>query len=74
MPESQTQIPSVYAARSALGVAARRRDAEAIRAARQELAAANIAAAIKRVASEAPPLTEDQRRRLASILTEDGDR
>jgi hypothetical protein len=36
--------------------------------AKRNLAAANLEACIKRVVAEAPPLTEDQRSRLALLL------
>ena len=57
------------AAASALGVAARTRDPEKITRARRDLAAANIESYISRVVAEAPPLTEDQRHRLAALLS-----
>lgn len=41
---------------------------EAIQAARADLAAANAEAAIRRVVDRFPPLTADQRARLAVIL------
>lgn len=59
----------VLAARSALGLASRRRDAEAIAEARQELASAKIAAYVNAALAEAPPLTDEQKDRLSSILT-----
>lgn len=59
--------PSIIA-RNALGVAARSKDPERIRVARQELAAAKLASYVARVVAEAPPLTEDQKHRIASLL------
>lgn len=58
----------VLAARSLLGLASRRRDAEAITDARRDLAAAKIAAYIEKVVAEAPPLTDAQRDRLSAII------
>lgn len=40
----------------------------AVQTARQELAAAKIAAYVKRVVAEAPPLTDEQRARLACLF------
>lgn len=50
----------VLKARAQAGVAARRGDAKGLIQARRDLAAANIAQYIKRVVSEAPPLTDEQ--------------
>ena len=58
----------VLAARSALGLASRRRDSEAIAQARRDLAAAKIAAYVERVVADAPPLTDEQRDRLSAII------
>lgn len=58
----------VLAARSLLGLASRRRDAEAITDARRDLAAAKIAAYVEKVVAEAPPLTDAQRDRLSAII------
>ena len=44
------------------------RDPKAIEAARQALATEKIAAYVERVLDEAPPLTDDQRTRLAELL------
>lgn len=59
----------VLAARSALGVASRRGDAEAATEARRDLAAAKIAAYIEKVVAEAPPLSDEQRDRLSAIIS-----
>lgn len=55
-------------ARAALGVASRRRDPEAMAAARQDLVAANLAAYIERTVAAAPPLPADKRAYLAGLL------
>lgn len=67
LPEQPT-IPTVMAARSRVGVAVRTRDANAEREARRDLAAANIAAHIRRIVDAAPPLSDAQRAELASLL------
>lgn len=61
-------IPTITQARSRLGVAARRRDDEAIRENRRDLAAAKVAQYIERTLEDAPPLTDDQRQTLARLL------
>ena len=61
-------MSTVLKARSALGVASRRGNPEEVRKARRNLAAANIEAYVARVVSEAPPLTDDQKHRIASLL------
>ena len=68
MSESATIIPRIVDARSRLGVAARRRDPEAIAEARRDLAAANIAAHIRKIVDDAPPLSAEQRAELAALL------
>jgi hypothetical protein len=54
--------------RSAVGVAHRRGDPEAIKSATRELAAAKLADFIARTVDAAPPLTPEQRDRLALLL------
>ncbi|WP_339619860.1 hypothetical protein [uncultured Salinibacterium sp.] len=58
----------VLIARSKLGVATRSGDINAVRSARRDLAAANLEQYIERVVSDAPPLTSDQRDRIAALL------
>lgn len=58
----------VLKARSALGVASRRGDTEGIEVARRDLAAEKITAYISRVVDAAPPLTPEQRDRIAALL------
>lgn len=53
---------------SRLAVATRTRDPEQIAEARREHVAAQIEAYIERVVAEAPPLTDAQRSRLATLL------
>lgn len=62
--------PKVAHARAMLGVEHRRRDAspEAIAEARRELAAAKLEDYITRTVDAAPPLTPEQRERLAALL------
>lgn len=47
-------------------------DAQGVAAARANLAAAKIEAFIEKSLVDAPPLTDDQRRRIASILARGG--
>lgn len=54
--------------RSRLGVAARKGDPSGIEQARREHAAAKIAAYVEKTVAEAPPLTDEQRDRLATLL------
>lgn len=63
----QDTIPSVNQARSRLGVAAHYRPDD-LEDARRSLAEANIADAIRKNVAKAPPLTDDQRARLALLL------
>lgn len=58
----------VLRAKSALGVATRRGDTEAIATARSELAAANLAAYVKKTVNAAPPLTPEQLARVSALL------
>jgi hypothetical protein len=55
-------------ARSRVAVAHRQKDPAAIRAARQEHAEAKIAAFIEKTLAKAPPLSGEQRTRLAELL------
>ena len=62
-------IPSPTQARSRLALDTRRKaPPEVIAQRRQELAEANIAAAIERALVNAPPLTDEQCDRLSAIL------
>lgn len=62
-------MPSkVLSARSQLGVATRRADPVAIDAARQALAAAKLEAYVAKVIAIAPPLSPEQRDRLALLF------
>lgn len=58
------------AARNRLGAALRNspNDSERIVDARRDLAEARIADAIERIVADAPPLTDNQRARLAAML------
>lgn len=58
----------ILAARSRVALAVRRRDPEAERDARRDLAAAKLEAYAARVVAEAPPLTEAQRDRITALL------
>ncbi len=59
----------VLSARSRLANAHQHLDAAAVAVAKRELIAANCEAAIKRALEAAPPLTAEQRARLAALLT-----
>lgn len=62
-------IPTPHQARSRLATASRLKESpEAIADRRRDLAEANIAAAIARALSTAPPLTDEQCARLAARL------
>lgn len=63
-------MSQALAARNRLGAIKRHRptDLAAIKAARQELAAAKIAEYIERTVNAAPPLSAEQRDRLALLL------
>lgn len=61
-------MSEVLKARSLLGNATRRGDDEATNEARRDLAAAKIAAYVEKVVADAPPLTDEQRDRLSSII------
>jgi len=60
--------PEVALRRSRLAIAHRRHDAVAVVDAQRDLAAANIAAFVERTVAAAPPLTAEQRDRLALLL------
>lgn len=68
-PDHPDANPSkVLSARSRVGLAARRRDPVAETAARQDLAAAKLEAYIAKIVAEAPPLSPEQRDRLAMLF------
>lgn len=58
----------LLSSKSALGVASRSGDPARIIDARREHAAVKIQTAIERVLAEAPPLTDEQRDRIAALL------
>lgn len=64
--------PKIAKSRSALGVAVRLGDQHAARCARQDLAAAKIEDFVQRTVAAAPPLTPEQRDRIASLLRAGG--
>jgi hypothetical protein len=69
-------VPSTkYGARNRLNALQRYRrpDDPAIADARRDLAAASLEEYISRIVAEAPPLTEDQRSRIAALLRSGGD-
>jgi hypothetical protein len=70
MPETVFKGSSLAKARSEVGVAHRRkpRDPEAIESARRNFAAEKIAAYVDKVLDAAPPLTDEQRTRIAALL------
>lgn len=47
-------------------------DAEGVASARANLAAAKIEAFVERTLADAPPLTDDQRRRISGVLARGG--
>ncbi|UOW00829.1 hypothetical protein [Agrococcus sp. SCSIO52902] len=61
-------VSNLQVTKSRLGVAARSGDPDRIRTARRDHAAAKIEIAIERVLAEAPPLTPEQRARIAALL------
>lgn len=65
-------MSQILKARSALGVAARRGDPEAEALARRDLAAAKIESYVAKVVAEAPPLSPEQRDRLAMLFRPSG--
>ena len=62
----------VLQARARKGVAARRGDAEGVRSASRDLTAAKLERHIREAVAAAPPLTNDQRARLAALLRPQG--
>lgn len=60
---------SVLAARGRLGYASKTRSPRAIEIASRDLAAAKIEQYVERVVSESPPLTPEQRDRIAGLLS-----
>lgn len=68
MPEMALKGSAYAKARSEIGVAARRNDPEAMETARRDFAAEKLAAIIEKILATAPPLTEEQRVRLAELL------
>lgn len=58
----------VLKARADLGVAHRAGDTASITTARRDLAAEKIAQYVERTVSSAPPLTDEQRDRIAALL------
>lgn len=67
-PLAASGILSTIDARSELGVASKKADPDRVARARQNLAAANIAAAIDRALATAPPLTDEMAEALAARL------
>lgn len=61
--------PTVARTRSAVGVAHRNGDPDLIIAARREHAAAKLADYIRRTVDASPPLSVEQRQKLALLLT-----
>jgi hypothetical protein len=68
MPETAFKGSRLAKARSDVGVAARRKDQAALEAARRDFATEKIANYVTRVLDAAPPLTDEQRTRLAELL------
>lgn len=60
--------PDVAGARSRLGVACKLGTPADVSEARRDLAAAKLADYIKRTVDQAPPLTDEQRERIAALL------
>lgn len=61
-------MPEVISSATRIARAVKARDPEAEAQARRELAEAKIADHIRRVVDAAPPLTDEQRTRLAELL------
>ncbi|MDO0974025.1 hypothetical protein [Mycolicibacterium frederiksbergense] len=61
-------MPEVISSATRIARAVKARDPEAEAQARRELAEAKIADYIRRVVDAAPPLTDEQRTRLAELL------
>ena len=71
-PVPRNVHPAVGAARSRVGaLAARGASPETLAQARADLAAANLQSAVERAAAAAPPLTAEQRVKLACLLLSD---
>ena len=68
MPETVFKGSRLAKARSQVGVAHRKQDREAIESARRDFAAEKIANYVTKVLDAAPPLTDEQRVRLAELL------
>jgi hypothetical protein len=69
MPETVYKGSALAKARSQVAVASRKpRDPEAIEAARRDFATQKIADYVTKVLDAAPPLTDEQRCRLAEVL------
>jgi hypothetical protein len=68
MPETAFKGSRRAKALSNVGVAAHRKDPQALAAARRELATEKIAHYVNEVLAAAPPLTEEQRSKLAELL------
>lgn len=64
--------PNVARTRARVAVATRRGDSNALTDARREHAESLLAAYITKVVAKAPPLTEEQRHRIAALLTAAG--
>jgi hypothetical protein len=69
MPETAFKGSALAKARSEVAVAHRKKDPQAIEAARRDFATEKLADYIQRVVAAAPPLTDEQRVRLAELLT-----
>lgn len=65
---SSDRKKEIFKARSRVGVSSRRKNPEELDCARRDLACANIAAAVEKHLAAAPPLTDDQRSRLAGLF------
>jgi hypothetical protein len=68
MPETVFKGSRLAKARSQVGVAHRKQDVEAIEAARRDFATEKIANYVTKVLAAAPPLSDEQRTRLAELL------
>jgi|GEM_PF-3244250 len=70
MRENLQVIPATSTARGLLGSAIARRDRAAEASARSSLAAANIAATVRREIAKGHPITRDHAAALAALLVE----
>ena len=68
MPVTRSVPPRVAKLRARLAVQVRDGHLDAAAATRAELSAANVEAAARRVADRLPPLTAEQRGRIATLL------